>query len=65
MTFGQVRALCEGLDHLDRTDEVRRINAMRLAMWGEADDVRKYIDGLVPDDGPDEVDAILAQFGGV
>ena len=64
MTIGQVRALCAGLDDLDRADEARQINTMRLAMWGEPDDIDRHLDRLKPA-GPDETDAILAQFSGV
>ncbi len=64
MTLGQVRALCGGLDVLDRADEARQIGVTRLAMWGEPDDIDKHLDRLRPDKGPDPVDAILAQFSG-
>ena len=64
MTFGQVRALCDGIDVLTRADEARQIGTMRLAMWGEADDVEKHMAGLAPQGGPDPVDAILAQYQG-
>jgi hypothetical protein len=63
MTLGQVRALCAGLDALERSDEARQIGMTRLAMWGEADEIDKHLDQLRPA-GPDPTDAILAQFSG-
>ena len=61
MTPRQVRALCAGLDVLDRADEARQIGITRLAMWGDDDDVDQHLGGLQTA-GPDPTDAILAQF---
>lgn len=63
MTLSQVRALCRGLADLDRAEEAHKIHILRLAVWGEADDIEKHLDQLKPV-GPDPIDAILAQFSG-
>lgn len=65
MTLGQVRALCAGLDALERDDQARQITAMRLAFHADAAEVDKYLDSLEPPmTGPDPTDAFLAKYSG-
>jgi hypothetical protein len=65
MTLGQVRALCAGLQDLERADAARRVHEMRLAVHADAADIDKYLDDLEPAlEGPDQTDLFLAQYQG-